>query len=457
MVETTRAGLRVVRETLALPQSCVGVYLPLGSHRVPAVQLAALRAACAGTDVGVAATRDVLALTALTAPAASGTALDRLSALLRSGPPAPPPFAAASGSARAPPPLADPDVALDELLHCAAYGRSTPLGTFSPAAIDVHAIPVPERTQHARRALAAVRACHTRDVVVAAAGPDVATRVSPTAVDHALAPLFGGASTGGTPRPVLEGSAKEYRGGKVVCTTEDWQPALVGPRAHLAHVGVCFGCGTDLSRHGNSSSGGNNDDLYALLVAGAALGGGTAFSEGGPGKGLLSRLYSRVLAQPWAESARAVVAHNSAGGLLGAAGACAPAAAGRMVAALAAQLVGLATEPLGAGELARAQRAAACGVALAVEDSRGRCEDLGTQALLRGCRDAPRAVAARLAAVRAADVQRVARRALASPLAVAALVPRAFCRHIVPVRALRRQVAFLTSLAPPPPPPSPTP
>ena len=42
----------------------------------------------------------------------------------------------------------------------------------------------------------------------------------------------------------------------------------------------------------------------------------------------------------------------------------------------------------------------------------------------------------------------VARRALASPPAVAGIVPRAFLRRITPVRVLRRQVAFLTALFP---------
>ena len=460
MLQTTRGGVRVVCETLGLPQSCVGVYLPLGSRRVPAVQLAALRDACAGTDISVAATRDVLALTHLSAPAAAGTALARLADVLRGGPTRPAAVAAtataaAAAAARAPPPLADPDVALPELLHRAAYGRDTPLGAWSPAAVDVRALPPATRAAHVRRALAAVRACRPRDVVVAAAGPDVLARVTPAAVDRVLAPLFRGTAAPAPAAPSSEAvpavpvatpaeGGGAYRGGKVLCAAEEWRPALAGPRAHLAHVGVCFGCGTDLARAGRDGG----DDVYALRVAGAALGGGTAFSEGGPGKGMLSRLYTRVLAQPWAEGARAVVAHNSAGGLLGAVGACAPAAAGRMVAALAEQLVLLAAEPLGADALARAQHAAACGVALAVEHSAGLCEDLGTQTLLRGRRDAPRTVAARIAAVRAADVQRVARRALATPPAVAGIVPRAFCRRVVPVRVLRRQVALLTALFP---------
>ena len=318
MLQTTSRGVRVVCETLGLPQSCVGLYLPLGSRRVPAVQLAALRAACAGTDISVAATRDVLALTHLSAPASASTALTRLATLLRHGPP-PPRHALTTTTTIATPPLADPDVALPELLHRAAYGRDTPLGAFSPAAIDVRAIPALTRAAHVRHALAAVRACPARDVVVAAAGPDVLACVTPAAVDHTLAPLFcssggGGASTTTTTSSVPSAKAvaaapSAYRGGKAVCVAEEWRPALAGPRAHLAHVGVAFACGTDLAHA-------NENDVYALLVAGAALGGGTAFSEGGPGKGLLSRLYSRVLAQPWAESARAVVAHNSAGGLI---------------------------------------------------------------------------------------------------------------------------------------------
>jgi hypothetical protein len=38
-------------------------------------------------------------------------------------------------------------------------------------------------------------------------------------------------------------------------------------------------------------------DIYALCVLQMLMGGGSSFSSGGPGKGMYSRLYSRVLNQ----------------------------------------------------------------------------------------------------------------------------------------------------------------
>jgi processing peptidase subunit alpha len=41
----------------------------------------------------------------------------------------------------------------------------------------------------------------------------------------------------------------------------------------------------------------HSEDIYALCVLQMLMGGGSSFSSGGPGKGMYSRLYSRVLNQ----------------------------------------------------------------------------------------------------------------------------------------------------------------
>ncbi|BBN00700.1 mitochondrial-processing peptidase subunit alpha [Marchantia polymorpha subsp. ruderalis] len=68
----------------------------------------------------------------------------------------------------------------------------------------------------------------------------------------------------------------EYVGG-------DWRQAADSPRTHVA---IAF-----------EVPGGwrNEKDMYALTVLQSLLGGGGSFSAGGPGKGMYSRLYSRVL------------------------------------------------------------------------------------------------------------------------------------------------------------------
>ncbi len=67
----------------------------------------------------------------------------------------------------------------------------------------------------------------------------------------------------------------EYVGG-------DWRQSVDSP---LTHVAVAF-----------EVPGGwrNEKDSYAVTVLQSLLGGGGSFSAGGPGKGMYSRLYTRV-------------------------------------------------------------------------------------------------------------------------------------------------------------------
>ncbi|KAH3745677.1 insulinase family protein [Pelomyxa schiedti] len=69
-------------------------------------------------------------------------------------------------------------------------------------------------------------------------------------------------------------------------------PMLAGNKAHLVHVGLGF--------EGVSMK---DSDFIAACALVTLLGGGSSFSEGGPGKGLLTRLYTNVLCHDWVESA----------------------------------------------------------------------------------------------------------------------------------------------------------
>ncbi|KAG0573968.1 hypothetical protein KC19_VG226000 [Ceratodon purpureus] len=85
-------------------------------------------------------------------------------------------------------------------------------------------------------------------------------------------PLLSDLGGGGPPTP----SATEYVGG-------DWRQAADSPKTHIA---LAF-----------EVPGGwrNEKDSFAVTVLQTLLGGGGSFSAGGPGKGMYSRLYSRVL------------------------------------------------------------------------------------------------------------------------------------------------------------------
>jgi processing peptidase subunit alpha len=75
-----------------------------------------------------------------------------------------------------------------------------------------------------------------------------------------------------------------------------------------------------------------SEDLYALATLQLLLGGGGSFSSGGPGKGMYSRIYTRVLNRHWwVEQCNAFNFVYSDDGLFGVASACRPEYAGRMV------------------------------------------------------------------------------------------------------------------------------
>lgn len=86
-------------------------------------------------------------------------------------------------------------------------------------------------------------------------------------------PLLADLPSFNEPEPVKT----EYVGG-------DWRQSVDSP---LTHVAVAF-----------EVPGGwrNEKDSYAVTVLQSLLGGGGSFSAGGPGKGMYSRLYTRVRA-----------------------------------------------------------------------------------------------------------------------------------------------------------------
>ena len=74
-----------------------------------------------------------------------------------------------------------------------------------------------------------------------------------------------------------------YTGGEIALP---YQPPIAGNLPELYHLQIAF-----------ETTGLLDDDLYALALLQKLLGGGSSFSAGGPGKGMFSRLYTRVLNQ----------------------------------------------------------------------------------------------------------------------------------------------------------------
>jgi mitochondrial-processing peptidase subunit alpha len=160
-------------------------------------------------------------------------------------------------------------------------------------------------------------------------------------------------------------------------------------------------------------------DLVPTCVLQTLLGGGNAFSAGGPGKGMYSRLYRQVLNQyAWAESAEAFTAFHSECGLWGITGSTVPHKARDMVQVFAQHLARLATDPVSDQELSRAKNMLLNNVLTQLESRLVLFEDLGRQVLTYGHREDLQETCRKIQAVTPEDLQQLASRALQNNNAV---------------------------------------
>lgn len=116
------------------------------------------------------------------------------------------------------------------------------------------------------------------------------------------------------------------------------------------------------------------------------MGGGASFSSGGPGKGMHSRLYTRVLNQyHWVHSCTAFSQTFNSTGLLGIQAACEPPHAQRMLDVMCNELTALAS-PVPGEQLERAKAMAMALIHNALESKAASAEDIGRQFLTYGRR-----------------------------------------------------------------------
>jgi len=96
-------------------------------------------------------------------------------------------------------------------------------------------------------------------------------------------PVWDGLSLDGDYRKDV--SHAQYTGG-AVAVSEDLSNVSLGPTPmpELAHVSIAL-----------ESCSHRDDDFVAYCVLNTLMGGGGSFSAGGPGKGMYTRLYTRVL------------------------------------------------------------------------------------------------------------------------------------------------------------------
>ena len=106
----------------------------------------------------------------------------------------------------------------------------------------------------------------------------------------------------------------------------------------------------------------------AMTVLNTLLGGGGSFSAGGPGKGMYSRLYTRVLNKhTWAQNCTAFHSVFDDTGIIGISGVADAANAGDMVNVMAAEMQAVAAGGVDAKELERAKAATISSILMNLE------------------------------------------------------------------------------------------
>jgi len=227
--------------------------------------------------------------------------------------------------------------------------------------------------------------------------------LSGTGINHQdlvslVTPLFGSLKASSNP-PQLDAPA--YTGG-------DWrshEPRQDG----LTHVALAFQAPSLKSK-----------DLAALCVLQTLMGGGSSFSAGGPGKGMYTRLFRQVLNKhEWIQDSHAFTSLFEDTSLFGIYGTTFPAYAGELVRILAEQAQGMAGT-VAAADLDRAKAGLKSALLMQLESRGVQLDDLGRQLSIYGALETPQQVCAKVDAVTAEDIVRVARELIKSPVSVAA-------------------------------------
>jgi processing peptidase subunit alpha len=185
-----------------------------------------------------------------------------------------------------------------------------------------------------------------------------------------------------------------YTGGTLV---------LEAPEQEFTHLYVGF-----------KAAGLADSDMYTLATMQLLLGGGGSFSAGGPGKGMYSRLYTRVLNRHhWVESCAAFLHGYSDSSLFGISASCRPDWAHALADVIAREFSLLAEQDtIHQSELDRAKNQLKSSVLMNLESRMVQLEDLGRQVQIYGKRISADEMRQRVDAVTLDDVKQVASKML---------------------------------------------
>lgn len=194
----------------------------------------------------------------------------------------------------------------------------------------------------------------------------------------------------------------QYTGGELRMHTP-------GGEDPLTHVAMAF-----------ETASWHDKDLVPMCVLQMMMGGGRFFSAGGPGKGMYSRLYERVMNRhAFVDSATCFNAIFTDSSLFGIYGTADSKAVGDLTELMASQIIEM-TGPVGDAELSRAKNMLQSAVVMQLETQNMLLEDMGRQLLTYGKVQPASEICAQIQAVSAADLQRVAGEMLKTQVSVAA-------------------------------------
>ncbi|KAJ2709791.1 Mitochondrial-processing peptidase subunit alpha, partial [Coemansia spiralis] len=199
--------------------------------------------------------------------------------------------------------------------------------------------------------------------------------------------------------------------------------------------------------------------LYVYAVLQMLLGGGGSFSAGGPGKGMYSRLYTRVLNQhAWIESCVAFHHCYTDTGLFGISGSCRPPNERALLDVMAAEIEAVAVlgdrpamraasrrayaAPEGPSQLEvrRAKNQLKSNLLMNLESRMVQLEDLGRQVQVSGRKVPAEAMVDRIEAITTSDIAKAAAALLESPATLLAQGHVDDIRHFHPKVAARHGI-----------------
>lgn len=274
-----------------------------------------------------------------------------------------------------------PDLQIMEAIHAAAYHNNT-LGRplYCPANIS-----------HFDKA---ALEDHTKNFFTGAR-----TVVAGVGVAHSDLVAMVGQEFGAMPRGErLVAEKAQYTGGDIRLHNQE----------PLTHVALAF-----------ETASWHSKDVVAMCVLQMMMGGGGSFSAGGPGKGMYSRLYRNVLnACHWVESANSFNSIFTDSSIFGIYGTSLASESGNLVNVLSEEFLKMAGKPDDM-ELHRAKQQLTTSVHMQLESRSLQLEDIGRQLITFGEVQTAQQLCDRIAAVSAADVQRVASTMIKTPLSLA--------------------------------------